>query len=143
MPIQPTTPDTLTEEEIAALVDARVAEEIAKMDVEGDVLTPKEIGRIGLSTVYLDAKTATGNYYGSGFVVGEGLIATCYHVVKGLIGATAESVFDEKKHAVTAVLAYSKDHDLAIVKVEGFDAPPLPLGDSDSVEVGETIYVAR
>ena len=111
------------------------------MESQDDALSPQEIAQIGASTVYLDAKTATGNYYGSGFVVGEGLIATCYHVVKGLIGATAESVFDEKKHAVTAVLAYSKDHDLAIVKVEGFDAPPLPLGDSDSVEVGETIYV--
>ena len=82
---KPTAPDTLTEEEIAALVDARVAEEIAKMSAaEVDTLTPQEIAQIALkSTVYLRVKTQKKTYYGSGFVIGEGLIATCEHVIEG------------------------------------------------------------
>ena len=70
---KPTAPDTLTEEEIAALVDARVAEEIAKMSAEVDTLTPQEIAQIALrSTVYLSVKTQKRTYYGSGFVVERG-----------------------------------------------------------------------
>ena len=140
---KPTTPDTLTEEEIAALVDARVAEEIAKMSAEVDTLTPQEIAQIALrSTVYLSVNTQKKTYYGSGFVVGEGLIATCEHVLEGMTSATVESVFDEKQYPVTAVLVVSEKHDLAIVEVTGFTAPALPLGDSDTVRVGETVYVA-
>ena len=140
---KPTAPDTLTEEEIAALVDARVAEEIAKMfDAEVDTLTPQEIAEIALkSTVYLSINTQKKNYYGSGFVVREGLIATCEHALEGMVSGTAESVFDEKKYPITAILAVSEKHDLAIVQVEGFTAPPLPLGDSDTVTIGEAVYV--
>ena len=93
------------------------------------------------STVYLRVKTQKETYYGSFFVVGEGLIATCEHVLEGMVSGTAESVFDEKKYPVTAVLAVSEKHDLAIVRVEGFTAPPLPLGDSDTVQVGEAVNV--
>ena len=140
----PIAPDTLTEEEIAALVDARVAEEIAKMSAaEVDTLTPQEIAQIALkSTVYLRVKTQKKNYYGSGFVVGEGLIATCEHVIEGMTSGTVESVLNEKKYPITTVLAVSKKHDLAIVEVQGFIAPPLPLGDSDKVRVGDVVYVA-
>ena len=139
----PTTPDTLTEEEIAALVDARVAEEIAKMSAaEVDALTPQEIAQIALrSTVYLRIQTQKKNYYGSGFVVGEGLIATCEHVLEGMVSATAESVFDKKKYPLTEILAASEKHDLAIVRVPGFTAPALRLGNSDTVQVGETVFV--
>ena len=138
----PTTP-TLTEAEIEALIDARVAEEIAKMQDKDDALSPQEIAEIALkSTVYLSVKTQEKNYYGSGFVVGEGLIATCEHVIEGMVSGTVESVFDEKKYPITAVLAVSKKHDLAIVRVQGFTAPVLPLGDSDTVQVGDTVYFA-
>ena len=139
---KPTAPDTLTEEEIAALVDARVAEELGKISAaEVDTLTPQEIAEIALkSTVYLRIKTQKQTYYGSGFVIGEELIATCNHVLEGMITGTVESVFDEKKYPV-AVLAVSEKHDFAIMRVEGFTAPALPLGDSDTVQVGETVYV--
>ena len=138
----PTAPDTLTEEEIALLVETAVADELAKITAEKTDLSPQEIAQIALSsTVYLRVKTQKETYYGSGFVVGEGLIATCEHVLEGMVSGTAESVFDEKKYPVTAVLAVSEKHDLAIVQVEGFTAPPLPLGDSDTVTIGEAVYV--
>ena len=96
---KPTAPDTLTEEEIALLVETAVADELAKITAEETDLSPQEIAQIALkSTVYLRVKTQKKTYYGSGFVVGEGLIATCEHVLEGMVSATAESVFDEKKY---------------------------------------------
>ena len=136
---KPTAPE-LTEEDVARIV----AEELAKMEqAKADALSPQEIAEIALrSTVYLSVNTQKKTYYGSGFVVGEGLIATCEHVLEGMTSATVESVFDEKQYPVTAVLVVSEKHDLAIVEVTGFTAPALPLGDSDTVRVGETVYVA-
>ena len=134
---KPTAPE-LTEEDVARIV----AEELAKITAEETDLSAQEIAQIALSsTVYLRVKTQKETYYGSGFVIGEGLIATCEHVLEGMVSGTAESVFDEKKYPVTAVLAVSEKHDLAIVQVEGFTAPPLPLGDSDTVTIGEAVYV--
>ena len=166
----PTAPDTLTEEDIRAIVldavashtltakqltqivlDAIDANVLSPEDVQqiardavvsADGISPQDIAQIALkSTVYLRAKTQKKNYYGSGFVVGEGLIATCEHVIKGMTSGTVESVLNDTKYPITAVLAVSKKYDLAIVEVHGFDAPPLPLGDSDTVRVGETVYV--
>ena len=135
---KPTEPE-LTEEDVARIV----AEELAKITAEETDLSPQEIAQIALSsTVYLRVKTQKETYYGSGFVIGEGLIATCEHVLEGMVSGTAESVFDEKKYPITAILAVSEKHDLAIVQVEGFTAPPLPLGDSDTVTIGEAVYVA-
>ena len=137
---KPTEPE-LTEEEIEALIDERVAAELAKM-AKDDALSPQEIAQIALkSTVYLRVKTQDKFYYGSGFVVGEGLIATCEHVLEGMVSGTAEPIFDEKKYSLAGVLAASEKHDLAIVEVQGFNAPALPLGDSDTVQIGETVYV--
>ena len=92
--------------------------------------------------MYLSVKTQKKSYYGSGFVVREGLIATCEHVLEGMVSGTVESVLNETKYPITAVVAVSKKHDLAIVEVPGFPAPALTLGDSDTVRVGDTVYFA-
>ena len=69
------------------------------------------------------------------------LIATCEHVLEGMVSGTVESVLNETKYPITAVVAVSEKHDLAIIEASGFTAPALTLGDSDAVQVGETIYV--
>ena len=134
----PTEPE-LTEDDIRQII----AEELAKtQEAKEDSLNPQEIAEIALkSTVYLRVKTQTATYYGSGFV-GEGLIATCEHVLEGMTSGTVESVLNETKYPITTILAVSEKHDLAIIEVKGFTAPALPLGDSDTVQVGETVYVA-
>ena len=132
----PTEP-RLTEEDVARIV----AEELAKMNAAHDTLTPQEIAQIALkSTVYLRVKTASGNFYGSGFVIGDQLIATCDHVLEGMTSATVESVFNDKQYPVTKILAVSKKHDLAIVLALSYSAPPLPLGDSDDVGIGDAVF---
>ena len=77
---------------------------------------------------------------GSGFVYdGEGHIITNYHVVEG--ATTIEVRFTSGFMAYGTVVGTDLDSDIAIVKV---DAPagelhPLPLGDSDSLKVGQTV----
>ena len=105
-------------------------------------LTPQEIAKIKGSTVLLHIKDAQGNRWtGSGFVVGPDLIATNYHVIEKMSSGAARLGGKEKWYNVGPRLAVDRERDLAVVKVKGIDALPLPLGDSDTVEDGEAIYV--
>lgn len=77
---------------------------------------------------------------GSGFVYdGDGRIVTNFHVIDG--AKVIEVRFTSGFMAYGTVIGTDTDSDLAIVKV---DAPadelhPLPLGDSDSLKVGQTV----
>jgi len=77
---------------------------------------------------------------GSGFVFdGQGNIVTNYHVIEG--AETVEVRFTSGYMAYGKVIGTDLDSDIAIVKV---DAPaselrPLPLGDSTSLKVGQTV----
>jgi serine protease Do len=77
---------------------------------------------------------------GSGFIVDKsGIIITNRHVV---LDHKAEyvAVIDEKKKAKVKVLARDPINDIAIVKIENDkDLPVLKLGDSDKVNLGETV----
>lgn len=129
-PAQP----ALTEDEIEALIDKRLAEMQAANE---DVRTPQEINRIvAESVVYLH--TSSGN--GSGFFVDTNQVATCYHVIKDMKNGVISSVYDQKEYPITAVLAVDAEHDLAIVQVRGYKAPVLPLA-IERVQIGQSIYV--
>ena len=105
-------------------------------------LTPQEIHKIAEdSTVLLEIRHAKGNRMGSGFIVHDDQIATNYHVIENMLIGTAKLVGKENKYRVK-VLTVDKVRDLAIVKAAGIDGPALPLGDSDAVQKGDTIYVA-
>lgn len=107
-----------------------------------DGQTPEQIAESTLnSTVLLKMQPTAGkNSQGSGFFVGEGLIATNHHVIEGIIGGTAKLVGTDQESYIEGYIAIDEDHDLAILKVANLYAPPLPLGDSDSVQIGETVY---
>ena len=105
-------------------------------------LTPQEIGRISRgSTVLLEINDAKGNHStGSGFVIHDDKIATNYHVVEDMLSGTARLAEKAKKYRVK-ILVVDKMRDLAIVTATGIDAPALPLGNSDTVQQGDTVYV--
>jgi len=77
---------------------------------------------------------------GSGFVYdGQGNVVTNYHVIEG--ATTVEVRFTSGYMAYGTIIGTDLDSDLAIIKV---DAPaselhPLPLGDSDTLKVGQTV----
>ncbi|MBI3861208.1 MAG: trypsin-like peptidase domain-containing protein [Planctomycetia bacterium] len=76
---------------------------------------------------------------GSGFVVAaDGLIATNLHVI-GEGRAINVQFADGRKFDVTAVHAFDRPLDLALIRIDAKDLPPLPLGDSSSLKQGQPI----
>ena len=63
---------------------------------------------------------------GSGWVVAPGLIVTNAHVVAGQ-DDTSVAPEDEDPNLDALPVHYDPSNDLALLRVDGFDAPPLPL----------------
>ena len=96
--------------------------------------------RASPGVVSIQVLTQPGSGLGSGFVYDkEGHIVTNYHVVEG--ATDLEVDFPTGFKVRGTVLATDLDSDLAVIKV---DAPadqlvPLPLGDSDQLQVGQPV----
>lgn len=114
---------------------------------------------IGTNTVYAQtaqsiAKTAFGSTVllvmedeygqtlslGSGFYVRDGEVASNLHVVEGASRGYAKIIGQNAKYEIEGISAVDPERDLVILRISGFSSPALTLGDSESVEVGETIY---
>ena len=109
------------------------------------VQTAEQIAESALAaTVYLEMTDINGKTlgFGSGFFVGQHQIATNFHVIEGAARGTAKQVGKSAKYNIEGISAADEKNDLAIVKVTAFGVEPLPLGDSDTLKVGETVYVA-
>ena len=96
------------------------------------------------ATVYLEMMDKNGKTLGigSGFFVKPNLIATNYHVIEGAAKGTAKLVGKYITYNIEGITATDKTNDLALLKVTAYGIKPLPLGDSDTVRIGETVYVA-
>jgi len=80
------------------------------------------------------------NSLGSGVIVGpQGLIVTNNHVVAG--GTDIRVALADKREFEAKLLLTDERTDLAVLKIEvkDEDLPALPLGDSDSLEVGDLV----
>lgn len=76
---------------------------------------------------------------GSGFIVdSSGMIVTNKHVVEDTAAEYTVMTNDGKEYQAT-ILARDPSRDLALIKIEGENFPVLPLGDSDSVKIGQTV----
>lgn len=76
---------------------------------------------------------------GSGFVASnDGAVLTNYHVIRGASRATAK-FGDGTTSDVSGVLAFDRDHDVAVVRLASPAKAALPIGDSGKAKVGEKI----
>ena len=76
---------------------------------------------------------------GSGFLVdSSGLILTNKHVVIDPLAEYIVTTVAEDTYPAT-VLARDPLNDVAILKIEGENLPVIPLGDSNSVRLGQTV----
>lgn len=76
---------------------------------------------------------------GTGFFVSsDGLLLTNAHVVSDKDAQYTVLTNDGKKYPAK-VVAIDDFRDLALIKIEGGNFQPLPLGDSDKLEVGQTV----
>jgi len=75
---------------------------------------------------------------GSGFIISrDGYIMTNNHVVSGADRVTVRLLDGRQFQA--EIVGTDPHSDVAVVKIDGGDLPVLPLGDSDSLEVGEWV----
>ncbi len=79
------------------------------------------------------------NGVGTGFVIGaNGLVATSLHVI-GEARAVEVVLADGSRHEPTAVHAWDRALDLAVMRLDLKGMKPLPLGDSDALVSGEKV----
>ena len=100
--------------------------------------------KIFASTVFLEMKCINGQPlgFGCGFFVKHDQIVTNFHVVEGVSRGIARLVGESTTYAVEGITASDVENDLAILKVSDLSVQPLPIGDSDAVQLGDTVYVS-
>ena len=98
--------------------------------------------RVSPSVVSINSLSNQGEDTGSGFFLeSNGTILTNNHVVQGAVlsqGKITVNLTNGKSYPAT-VVGRDAAYDLAVLKIEVTDAPALPLGDSDKVQVGDNV----
>ena len=96
------------------------------------------------ATVYLELTDRDDKIlgFGSGFLVEQNQIATNFHAIEGAAKGTATQGGNPTKYTIEGISAADKQNDLVLLKVAVVGVEPLPLGDSDTVTIDETVYVA-
>jgi S1-C subfamily serine protease len=92
-------------------------------------LTIETAAAVARSVVKVEGPACDKLQDGSGFVVGEGLIATNAHVVAGERSTTV--IRNDGRRFDGDVVAFDPERDVAIVRVNGLDRPALALSSED------------
>jgi S1-C subfamily serine protease len=75
---------------------------------------------------------------GSGFIIDkEGHILTNYHVISG--ARKLEVILANKKNYAATVVGSDKSHDLAVIQIKAPNLPPVTLGTSSALQVGQKV----
>jgi serine/threonine protein kinase len=103
---------------------------------------PTEIGAaVSPAAVKISSFDEAGNPLaaGSGFVVeATGTIATNYHLIRGAHRVNILTSKGEELQ-VRGVLEYDPAQDFALLKVDAYDLPVVPLGDAEILSLAETL----
>jgi len=120
--------------------------DIVKIDTS-KLMTPAEVYAANVNSTVGITTAVTTNYWGyqttsaasgSGFILSDdGYILTNYHVVKGSDSITVSLYNDSSYDA--ALIGYDESNDIAVLKVEAKDLVPVVLGDSDNMNVGDSV----
>ena len=78
----------------------------------------------------------------SGFIVAKGIVATNMHVLRNAARGYVRITGDQTKHDITGVVASNPSCDLVLLAVDGLQANPLTIADSNAVSAGQGIYAA-
>ena len=120
--------------------------QVASVDT-GTVLTPSEVYAQNVNSTVGITTSITTNYFGyqttsaaagSGFILTQdGYILTNYHVVEGSNSITV-TTYDGTGYDAT-LIGYDESNDIAVLKIDASDLTPVVLGDSDTLNVGDTV----
>ncbi|MHB1081927.1 MAG: S1C family serine protease [Prosthecobacter sp.] len=79
---------------------------------------------------------------GSGVIISrEGHVVTNYHVIDGVQAADIQITANDNKKYPTIILGFSKDRDIALLKIDSprLDFPALSFANSDDARVGQIV----
>lgn len=108
-----------------------------------DAQTPQQIAKnVSPSVVLLVMEDAHGQpmSLGSGFFVRDQVVASNLHVVEGASRGYAQVVGQKARFHIAGTVGIDAEHDLVLLRISAPPTPPLSLGNSDAVEVGEPVY---
>ena len=113
----------------------------------GKLMTPAEVYAANVNSTVGITTSVTTNYWGyqttsaasgSGFILtADGYILTNYHVVKGSDAITVSLYNGDSFEA--ALIGYDESNDIAVLKVEAENLSPVVLGDSENMNVGDSV----
>ncbi len=120
--------------------------DIVEIDI-GKALTPAQVYAANVNSTVGITTSITTNYWGyqttsaasgSGFIVtDDGYIITNFHVVKDSDSITVSLYNGDTYDA--ALIGYDESNDLAVLKIEAEGLAPVILGDSDNLNVGDSV----
>ena len=121
--------------------------EIVSIDTSKQ-MTPAEVYAANVnSTVGITTSITSTNFWGfqttsaasgSGFIISnDGYILTNYHVIEGADSVTV-SCYDGTAYDA-ALIGYDESNDIAVLKVDTENLTPVILGNSDNLNVGDSV----
>ncbi len=113
----------------------------------GQLMTPAEVYAANVNSTVGITTSVTTNFWGyqttsaasgSGFIITEdGYILTNHHVIEGSDSITV-SLYDGTTYDAE-LIGYDASNDIAVLKVDATELVPVILGDSDNMNVGDSV----
>jgi putative serine protease PepD len=98
------------------------------------------VSRVMPSVVTVQGSTPQGGSLGSGFIISSlGYILTNEHVVTDVPDSAVTVVFSDSSTASGRVVGRDVESDIAVIKVNRSGLPPVQIGNSDAVAVGDGV----
>ena len=120
--------------------------QIAQIDT-GKLMTPAEVYAVNVNSTVGITTAITTNFWGytttsaasgSGFIISDdGYILTNYHVIEDSSSITV-SLYDGASYDAV-LIGYDESNDIAVLKIEAEGLVPVVLGDSDNLNVGDSV----
>jgi S1-C subfamily serine protease len=95
-----------------------------------------------VSNIQVRRRTRRGPVRGSGSgvaITADGFVLTCAHVVEGLAGGAGVAEFGDGRERDVTLVGSDPLSDLAVLRADGGDLTPAPLGDAGTLRVGQLV----
>ena len=113
----------------------------------GKLMTPAEVSAANVNSTVGITTSVTTNFWGfqttsaasgSGFILtGDGYVLTNYHVIESS-NSISVTLYDGKSYDAV-LIGYDESSDIAVLKIDAEGLTPVVLGDSDNLNVGDSV----
>ena len=120
--------------------------DVSKIET-GKLMTPAEVYAANVNSTVGITTSVTTNYWGfqttsaasgSGFILtADGYVLTNYHVIESS-SSISVTLYDGKSYDAT-LIGYDESSDIAVLKIDAEGLTPVVLGDSDNLNVGDSV----